>query len=358
MQGVGVPLVGKPPTAAFPGGAQGTSIAACSGLAAYLSTLAGGVFINSSTLVCSCLGASGPGQCGVVQQAVAGGLPSVSVTVTSLSTQVGTITTATVPIPGGSSSGTTFFVSVGAGTASITAAATGYAGASAQATVETSYIDISTLGATVGANLESQNSFFLTDPAPSGGLTVTLSVSHASLGSMLLAANATDPGGNTITLTLNANALSGSYYVYGLGSAGTASYTISAPGYATASDTIFLAPSGIILLPGYEPTSASVSGGPETLTVYTVQLTTDGNNTPIALQPTSGHNSALTVTLTSSNTQAGTVTSAVIPPASQTGVATFTAIATGLGPVTVSVIPPTGWTLPSQYSTYSIGILP
>jgi hypothetical protein len=295
----------------------------------------------------------------LVQQAVAGGLSSVSVTVTSLNTQVGIITTATVPIAGGSSSGTTYFLSLGAGTASITATATGYASASAQATVETSNIGIATLGATVGANLESQNSFSLTDPAPSGGLTVTLSVSQASLGSMLLAANATDPGGNTITLTLNANALSGSYYVYGLGSAGTATYTISAPGYATASDTIYLAPSGIIMLPPpYDPSAVSVSGGPQGLTVYTAQLSTDGNNTPTALQPLSGHNSTLAVTLTSSNTRAGTVTPAFIRPASGTGVATFTAMVTGLGSVTVSVIPPTGWVLPSMYWELSIGIFP
>jgi hypothetical protein len=282
-------------------------------------------------------------------QAVAGGT-SVSATVTSGNTNVGTITTSPVLISGGSFYGTTQFQPVGAGTATITASAAGYGSNSVQATVQGATLSIAN-GATVGQYLENQNTLILSAAAPSQGLQVILTSNNPSL--LKLAVNATDPGSNTITLNMSAGAQIATYYVYALGSSGSATYTATAPGYGSGSDTVYLAPSAILILgPGGCPGSCTVSlsGGAQSLMVITDALSTDGQNTPDpnAIQPLAG-NVALTVTLGNTNRGAGTVPgSASIAGGQSSGTVTFTDVATGS--TTVSVSRPTGWTAPGLYS--------
>src|SRR5216684_6251836 len=66
MQGVGVPVVGNPPTGAFPGLAHGTSIGPPRRLSDS-SAFAGSFFITASTLPCSFFGSFGPGHRGVAE---------------------------------------------------------------------------------------------------------------------------------------------------------------------------------------------------------------------------------------------------------------------------------------------------
>ncbi len=112
-------------------------------------------------------------------------------------------------------------------------------------------------------------------------------------------------------------------------------------------------PAVIIVGPGGQPGGLAVSStaGPQTLTVITDQLTTDGQNTPQpgAIQPLAG-NVPLTVLLGNSNRAAGTLSaaSATIAPGASQGTVTFTPMATGNA--TISVTEPAGWTMPSLYA--------
>jgi hypothetical protein len=280
---------------------------------------------------------------------------SVSATVTSDTPGTGTIGSSPIAIAGGASSASTTFHAVGVGTAKITASAGGYTSGTVTATVQSNTLAIGNF-LSVGKFLEAQANVFLSSVAPAGGVTVTLAVDPASIGHLQLAVNPTDAGSNNITVSIAAGQSIGSYWIYGLASSGTATYTASAPGYGSGGDTTFLAPSGIIIIgPGGVPGSTFVSpnAGPQTLTVITDQLTTDGNNTPQPggfEQPLAG-NVPLSVLLSNNNPGAGTLSSSsvTIAPGSFTGTVTFTPAATGSA--TISVTQPAGWTVPGLFGT-------
>ena len=284
---------------------------------------------------------------------------TVTVTVTSSATNVGIITNPTVTITGGSLSGTTTFMPVAVGTATITAAATGFSSASTQVTVSSGATIQINNQATVGQYLENLNSMVLGAAAPAGGLQVTLSVAAGSTGLMQLAVNPTDPGSNSIVVTVPAGQSSATYYVYALQSSGTATYGATAPGYSSATDTVTLAPSGIDI---FETTSSgaptcaincsvSLSGGPQTFTLFTNQLSTDGNNTIVEQQNLAGPTgpaAATTAGTASSNSTALTVASGTGLAVGQlvfgSGIAPGTFLASGAG---------TSWVL-SQATTSAL----
>ncbi len=289
---------------------------------------------------------------GFVLEAVAGD-KSVSAGVTSDTPGVGIIGTSPVAIAGGDSSGSTSFHAVSVGTANITASAAGYTSATVKATVQSNTLAISNF-LTVGQHLEGEANVFLSTAAPAGGLPVTLKVDAASMGRLQLAVNATDAGSNTITVTIPQGQSIGTYWIYALESSGTATYTATAPGYGSGGDTTFMAPSGVIIVgPGGQPgaISVSLSAGPQTLTVITDQLTTDGQNTPQpgAIQALAG-NVPLSVMLSDSNRGPGSLSGASvnIAPGTSTGTVTFTPQATGTA--TISIAEPAGWTMPGLYA--------
>jgi hypothetical protein len=307
--------------------------------------------LNSLDATLNVFTAAFPGS-GFVLESVAGD-KSVSATVASDTPGVGTIGTSPVVIAGGDSSGSTTFHAVSVGSANITASATGYTSATVKATVQSNTLAISNF-LTVGQHLEAQANVFLSTAAPAGGLPVTLSVDAASMGRMQLAVNATDAGSNTITVTVPQGQSIGTYWIYAQESSGTATYTATAPGYGSGGDTVFMAPSGVIIVgPGGQPgsTSVSLTGGPQTLTVITDQLTTDGQNTPQpgAIQALAG-NVTLSVMLGDSNRGPGSLSAASvnIAPGTSMGTVTFTPQATGIA--TISVVEPAGWTMPGLYA--------
>ncbi len=291
---------------------------------------------------------------------------SVSAAVTSGTPGVGIITTSPVTIPGGSSSGATTFQPVSLGTSTITASANGYSPASVRATVINSATIQINNQATVGQHLENLNSMVLGAQAPAGGVPVTLSVATGSIGLMQLAVNPADPGSNSIVVTVPAGQSTATYYVYAVQSSGTATYSASAPGYASATDTVTLAPSGIDI---FETTpsgmltcatscSVSLSAGAQTFAVFTNQLSTDGNNTIVAQQSLAG-NIPLSVTVQNSSSGVGTLSSsgtASITPGTDSGTLIFTPRTTGT--TTLSVTQPTGYTTPDEVTSVAITVGP
>ena len=250
---------------------------------------------------------------------------TLTVAVTSSPANIGSITNPTVTISGGSSSGTTTFQSAALGTTTITATATGFSSGSTQVVVTNGATLQINNQATVGQFLENANSMILGAPAPIGGLPVTLTVGAGSIGLMQLAVNPTDPGSNSIVVTVPPGQNGATYYVYALQPSGTATYGASAPGFSSATDTVALAPSGVDIFettPQGSPTcaincSVSLSGGAQTFTVYANQLSTDGNFTLVGTQSLAGPTGAAAATTTGTASNGGTA----LTVASGTGLA-------------------------------------
>jgi hypothetical protein len=208
--------------------------------------------------------------------------------------------------------------------------------------------------ATVGVYLENQNFLSLSSPAPAGGLQVTLTVTPGSTSLMQLAVNPTDSGSSSVVVTVPSGGTSAVYYVYGLASSGTAVYSASASGYATVTDTVTLAPSGIVIT---GPLSVSLAGGPQSMIVYTNLLSNDGTNTPLYAQNLAGQ-TPLKVAIGNSNNQAGTVASSVtISPGTNSSPLTFTP-ASQPATTTISVTQPAGYTTPNQLGSDTITVGP
>jgi hypothetical protein len=282
----------------------------------------------------------------VGSQALAGGSP-VQVNVTSQNTSVGTITTSPVTIAPGTSDALTDFQPLSNGTTLISAVgpapfAVPTQGASMTATVSTPKISIAG-GFNVGNHLEQQVSIVLGAP-PKSDLTVTLTVTN---GPMLLSATGTDGGSASINVVIPAGTQSGSFFMYGGGSSGSATIAASASGYASTTATNNLVPSGVVIgseLLGYGSNVTAAAGTTQPVVVQTVQLDPSGN--VLGTQPLAG-GAALTVNLSSSDTAVGTIpATASIAGGSDTGTVNFTAKASGM--TTLSVAQPSGFSTPTH----------
>jgi hypothetical protein len=279
----------------------------------------------------------------VETQALAGGL-SATVNVTNTgNASVGTINPTQVTIAGGSSSATTQFQPNSAGTTnlsvSVPAAPAGFSTPSSTyntlpVTVSTSKIVLTQDQAAIGKDLEIPASFVLSQPAPSGGLTVTLTSSDASL--LRFGVNATDAGQGTLQITVPAGNTVANFYLQGLGSSGTVTYKASAVGYADGNATIILTPSGVVLsdaVTGF-PFLSVASGSTVTMSVNMAQLN-PADNTFQATQQLRG-GLTLNVTVNTGNSAVATVDSPVTI-AGGADPTTITTLVHGVGPGTTSV---------------------
>ncbi len=278
---------------------------------------------------------------------------SISAAVTSGTPSVGTITTSPVVISGNSANGTTTFHPLTTGTSTITASATGYSSGTIQATVKSCNVTINN-GLTVGQFLEAQGGVNLSCAAGAGGVPVQLTSNSPNV---KLALSPTDPGSNSITVTVGSGFTTATYYVYALASSGSGTYSASASNYTSGpNDTVFFAPSGVVIVEsiGTNPPNTICSGtcnvplagGAVSLTAFSYQLSTDGQNTLVGTQPVMG-SASVTVPLGNTNSSAGTLSpgSAIFTAGSYFATVTFTPKATGS--TTVSVTQPPGWTTPA-----------
>jgi len=282
----------------------------------------------------------------VATQRVRGGL-SVSVPVTSANTSVGTITVSPVTVSGGATSGVTAFHPLANGSTLITAGvpagfATPASSRTLTATVSTPTFSI-TDGVIIGQNLELAGLISLSQPAPAGGLQVTLSSSDSGL--LLISDSATTAGSGTKIITIPAGASEGQYFLQALGSSGTVTYNASAPGYSSPpAATVTLAPSGLSLTGASGGSFQTSVGSPAPLLLRTVRLVSGSNPGPP--QPLRGGFS-LSATLTNSNPAVGSVqTPVAIAGGSDSAVSTFTP--TGVGSTLISVQQPPNFGLSGQ----------
>jgi hypothetical protein len=282
-------------------------------------------------------------------QNLAGGLTA-SVTVTSSNTGVGTISGSPATITGATNSADVQFQGVSTGMTMVTAVApAGYTTPNQNATVKATVTQpriIIDSGNSIGKNLEQIGTITLVGAAaPASGLPVVLTVTS---GPLSLSTTGTDAGHASITVTIPAGQSSGTYFMYGLDLAGTATVSATATGYTSGSGTETLTPSAIVIGgPGGVgfPFNTPLASGNQPLSISTAQL--DPNTLGfVQTQPLAGA-VALTVTLINSNSAVGTVPGTVtITPGTDTGTVQFHPITMGM--TTIGVTEPTGYSTPSD----------
>jgi hypothetical protein len=284
----------------------------------------------------------------VAYQAVATGV-SIPVTVAGDNPAVGSITaTSPIAIGAGQSSATTTFHAVATGSANITASSAGYGSSTVGVTV-TSQNLICTGGLTIGQFLQDVGQVIVPGGAPVAGLHVTIQSNSPSL---VLSTNATTAGSGPIGFDLTAGTVvTPNFFIQPQGSSGDPTYTVSAPGYVSATCSVALAPSGVVIV-NYGSSIVSLGGGPQPLTVLAAQL--DASDNPVVPQSLAG-GASLAVSLTNTNRGAGTVPATVnIEPGTDRISALFSPAGTGF--TSISVTQPMGWTLPTSLTSVGITV--
>jgi hypothetical protein len=209
-----------------------------------------------------------------VYQQIRGGA-SISVPLTTqdtVGTNVGAITINPAAFNGGDASFTTAFDPLSGGTTLVSPQQP--AGFSTPATLTTITANVAAptitlAGVAIGKDLQVGASVSLSQPAPAGGLTVTISSGDASR--VLVSGNRNAVGLGTTTVTVLANqSTSSTFYIQALAGTGSVSLQASAPGYTSASATIGLQPSGFA-----ESTSGCPGCGLATFTTTTFSANTN-----------------------------------------------------------------------------------
>jgi hypothetical protein len=290
---------------------------------------------------------------------IAGG-SSATVNVTSSNTTVGTISVSPVTINGGTNSATTTFNALQAGSTTLTASASGYSTPAQDASVTANVTAASIVApnVTVGKNLETPVSVTLNGATSVNNTTVT--VTSSSPGTMLLSTTGTDAGFATITLNIPFAGLTHvpTFYVYGLAGTGTASYTVAISGFPSATGTVTLQPSGVILSgpngTGQVNFTTSTAAANSTITLYSALLDPSNNYVqPMAL----AGNQSVTVNVTSANTSFGVITSSPVTIAATTDSITTQFQPTGVGSSLISVSVPAGYNTPNQDTSVTAVVL-
>ena len=272
----------------------------------------------------------------------------------SSNTGVGTIVTSPLVFQAGDSSQSTSFQPVGAGTSTLSLATpanfvtpSNISTQQITATVTAPPIGLQTSTLTTGNNLQVASYVFLSQTPPTP-VTITLTIDNPAIA--VISTNSTLAGAasNTFPNTVNTNAKS--FYLQGQ-SVGTATITVSAPGYQSSTIGVTVDPSGFVI---YSPNSISTT---------TFSPVTSVTVFPAILNPVTsavlGYGSfnpgigTITVPVTSSAVQVGTVTTPLsFGGGSSSASFTFTPIAAGTS--NLSIATPAGFTTPTPALTQQI----
>lgn len=269
---------------------------------------------------------------------------SISVTM-STTGSAGSLGNSSITINAGSgndSTTSTTFTATSTGGESITASAPGFQSATVGVTVKPPFLLIAPGAGSIGQFLESQATVTLPS-APSSDVQITLT---APSGSPLMFSPDGVHWSSPLTITISAGNKSAPYWVTTNQSSGQATYTASATGYQSFTDTATSTPSGALIVTDAFASSFSVSlssGKTQALQVLIEEFDNTGNligPQPVALP--------VTVTFSSTNPAAGSFPSLVVQPGTTGTTGTFTP--THTGSTIISVIQPfSGWMIPPAY---------
>ena len=298
----------------------------------------------------------------VSQMALAPGA-SANVTVNSSSGLVASITSP-VAIPGGSVSGTATLQPLNSGITNVSVVQpSGFSvptqGTSIAVTISTPGIAL-TDGAAIGFNLEIPATVGLGAPAPAGGVLVTLTSNSSQL---RLSPTGSSAGSASITVNIPEGSTSTSFYLQGLASSGSATYTASAPGYSNRTGTIVLAPSGPVLAGpfgvGTSFFQASAAGANVPITVYMAQLDPSTHNF-VNVQSLAG-GQTLSFSLNSTSPAVGTIVTPVTLTGGSTSssgiISQFDPVSQGSAIVSVAT-PAGGYTTSNNFASLTAQVGP
>ncbi len=239
---------------------------------------------------------------------------SVTLNVTDSNPAAGTISGSPLVFSNATPSLTVAYLGVSGGSSVLTAVVpAGFNAPSGSGNVVTAKVNTEGIVAPnveVGRNLETVIDVPLNATAGPNGLLVTITSNNPSLAQF--STTATGAPASSIVLTVpSGQQVSPQFYVYGLASGGTASYTASAPGLISGSGVITLAPSGFIIATAGNGSSftTAANASPTNVTVTSVMI---DPNSGILTQMSVASTLALSVNVTSDNTSVGTISSSPV----------------------------------------------
>jgi hypothetical protein len=197
---------------------------------------------------------------------------------------------------------------------------------------------------TVGSNLQAATSVKLSEPAPDGGIEITVTSEAPS--KVRFAKRPDQGGGDSLTLTVPAGFKeSPEFWVQGMDVGEEVPYTATAPGFGNGTGSVILTPSAIVIAGPYRgPRFPTTTGAaPSRIVVYAVRL--DSSSEVAERQLVAGGVSA-EVELVSSNENVGAfVTSRLTITGGSSGAGTEFKPASA-GSTTLSLSVPPGFTTP------------
>ena len=278
-------------------------------------------------------------------QAVRGGA-SITVTVTSSNTNVGTITVSPVSFTGGVSTVNTGFDPVGEGQTVVTVGTPiGFSTPTnfQQFTATVTAPDIIVGDQTVGKDLQVGVNASLEAAAPLGGVTVTIESADPNL--VLLSTSPTAVGQASIQRVVPSGTFGVPiFYVQALGSSGTVQLTATAANFTTSTSTVTLTPSGFIINQSNINTNSFAAN-------TGVQIASARLNATLAFAANQAVRAGVNVNVgvTSSNTTVGAIT---ISPLNFTGGVASRNTAfdpAQSGTSTIAVVQPAGFSTPVNF---------
>jgi hypothetical protein len=200
----------------------------------------------------------------------------------------------------------------------------------------------------VGRNLQVPTSVKITGEAPEGGLELTVTSDDPTR--LLLARLPNQEGAASIKIRVNPHrSESQDFFVRALDDKGEATYTASAPGFASGKGTVRLARSAILMFaPLRAPVLQTTPAISQRVALETSLIGATGK--PLERQITAG---PVTVELVSSDPNVGTFvpTTITIPAGDISAVAEFKPV--GTGNITLSAKAPAGFSTPAEFATLS-----
>ena len=174
-----------------------------------------------------------------------------SVTVTSSDTSIGTIVTTPLAFTGNTSSLTTAFHPLAVGATVVSISAPGFTTPSNYQTVPTTVTEagISIANFNAGNNLQTTFTGSLAQPAPTGGVTVTITSTNPALLLSWHDPNADPREASSISVIVpEGGSYLGTLYANALAGTGSSQLMASAPGFSTGAATVTLVPSGFAVV--------------------------------------------------------------------------------------------------------------
>ncbi len=281
--------------------------------------------------------------------------PAAGLTVNLSSNKPAATVPATAVFTPGSNSVNVTVTGVSKGAATISATAPNIIAATADVNVYVPAITVPSVS--VGQNLETAIQVMISPPAPSGGLQLIISSSDTT--KLRVTGRPTDTGGTSPIVIGVPQGLDtiGGVYLQGLASSGTATLTVSAPGYPNGTALITLTPSGFVISgpAGVSSFSTNAGAGASVLTVTPMRL--DSALNPVENQLVRGGLNP-SVALSNSNP---TVGAAGTPVLFTGGIdssvnTTFTPTSTQ-GPTVVGTVAPSGFSTPASGATVAISVV-